>query len=837
MKPSRIIDFAANYFDFSFYSRKYNDVPLSQSGGLDHFLMQGIAEGRSPHPLIDIDFLRLSRPEISQDWLAKYLEHGWKSGWSCSPLINFPAFRRANPDWVSSGVSPLEFLCQKLSKGLHVRTGALSTELLNSQSGEKPLDILRHYVFDGLGIPVTSHADLSDHIPTMTCSNVIEDFARIQYWSQHVSLVIPIHSDHPVTRAMLDYLSNNIKNIGIDVVLVLDGCQDQAFIEYTRGLANYGFKILENPTALGFSASVNLGVSVTVPSNHLLILNADVFADLNSLANMLEALESDSKLASITSLTNFGSIASYPVVGRETRWLPVELPKLAQAFSANTGSGLLTYVPTCVGHCVLIRRKAWDMLGWFEAANFPQGYGEEVDWSIRASAEGWSHAIANRSFVWHQGSTSFGERKTALKKAAEKTLNTIHGNYFSGFQEKIKTMEEQLKELFQTVECQLIAQDEIFTHAIITHSFGGGTYEFIDRQNVLDDKTLLVFLEDESNTFRLGCGPHFFPNLVNKRFPLSELTFVLNQMKIPTIDLHTGVAFNSYAFFMKLRALDAELTIYLHDFSPFCARVNLIGGASDKPEFCGGGTASSVCQVCIEKHGSNIGTLDIKALRILVEHVFYRAAKVIVPSESAQKMWKKWDIETTVFTHPTVRKKCLTKVEDRLRQAYFTDERFNSRFVIQPEVVTSPFRVLVPGRISVAKGAALIEEVLRLNRTLGTPIEFILCGMIDRTVVSSPSGFTMEINDYQGTLPQVCIDLNIDAVWLSSICPETHCYVLDDIGVLPSKTTIVLNESLGAPLERSASLGFTDIQLVAPDSAEIMTAFLQLKARLSEMAQ
>jgi hypothetical protein len=200
-------------------------------------------------------------------------------------------------------------------------------------------------------------------------------------------------------------------------------------------------------------------------------------------------------------------------------------------------------------------------------------------------------------------------------------------------------------------------------------------------------------------------------------------------------------------------------------------------------------------------------------------------------------MWKKWDIETTVFTHPTVRKKCLTKVEDRLRQAYFTDERFNTRFVIQPEVVRSPFRVLVPGRISVAKGAALIEEVLRLNRTLGTPIEFILCGMIDRNIVSSPSGFTMEINDYQGTLPQVCTDLNIDAVWLSSIWPETHLYVLDDIGVLPSKTTIVLNESLGAPLERAASLGFTDIQLVAPDSAEIMTAFLQLKARLSEMAQ
>ena len=837
MTRSLITDFATHYFDINFYSRRYPDVAQSQSDGLNHFLRYGVLEGRSPHPLIDIDFYRLSHPEISQEWLAHYLEHGWKSGWSCSPLINFPLFRTTNPDWIGSRVSPLEFLCQKLSKGLHVQTGVLSTELLSTQVGEKPLDILSHYVVDGLGIPATGHANLSEHTAPTACSDVIDDFARIQYWSRHVSIVIPLHSDHPVTRSMLDYLSSNINKVGIDVVLILDGCQDHAFVQYTRGLAKDGIKLLENPTARGFSAAVNLGVSLTVPGNHLLILNADVFADLNALANMLEALESDSKLASITSLTNFGSIASYPIFDRETRWLPVELPKLARAFSSNTDSALLTYVPTCVEHCVLIRRKAWNMLGWFDAANFPEGYGEEVDWSIRASTEGWRHAIANRAFVWHQGSTSFGERKSALKKSGESTLITIHGNYFLGFQEEIKTAEVQLKELFQIVECQVIAQEEIFTHAIITHSFGGGTYEFIDRQNVLNDKTLLIFLEDNSDTFRLACGPHFFPNLVNKPFPLSDLPFFLNKMKIPAIDLHTGVAFNSYAFFMKLRALDAELTIYLHDFSPFCARINLVGGASDEAEFCGGGTSSSICQVCIEKHGSRIGAVDITALRILVEHVFHRAAKVIVPSESAQKMWEKWNVKTTVFSHPNLRINCMTKVEDRLRQAYLTDERFNSRFVLQPEAETSPFRVLVPGRISLAKGAVLIKEVLRLNRILGTPIEFVLCGMIDQNIIPSLTEFSLVINDYQGTLPQVCKDLNVDAVWLSSIWPETHLYVLDDIGVLPPKTTLVLNESLGAPLQRAASFGFNDIQLVEPDSMEIMNLFLQLKARLLEMAQ
>ena len=215
--------------------------------------------------------------------------------------------------------------------------------------------------------------------------------------------------------------------------------------------------------------------------------------------------------------------------------------------------------------------------------------------------------------------------------------------------------------------------------------------------------------------------------------------------------------------------------------------------------------------------------------------VFRRASKVIVPSKSAQKLWKKWEVTTSVFTHPASHKKCLVQVEDRLREAYLTDENFNVRFVDKPDIQTSSFRVLVPGRISVAKGATLIQKVLRLNRTLGTPIEFILCGDIDRTIIQSPTGFSLEINDYQGALPKVCNELNVNVVWLSSIWPETHLYVLDDIGVLPTSTTIVLNEYLGAPRERLASFGFDDVLCVAPNPEEIMKTLLRVKARTSEL--
>ena len=64
-------------------------------------------------------------------------------------------------------------------------------------------------------------------------------------------------------------------------------------------------------------------------------------------------------------------------------------------------------LPTAVGFCMFIRRRALDAIGDFDAATFGRGYGEENDWCLRASGHGWRHVLCDDAYVAHVGGLSF----------------------------------------------------------------------------------------------------------------------------------------------------------------------------------------------------------------------------------------------------------------------------------------------------------------------------------------------------------------------------------------------------------------------------------------------
>ena len=67
-----------------------------------------------------------------------------------------------------------------------------------------------------------------------------------------------------------------------------------------------------------------------------------------------------------------------------------------------------------------VRRAALTDIGLFDADTFGHGYGEENDFCVRASARGWRHLLACDTFVYHEGSVSFGANASA---AAEQGLH------------------------------------------------------------------------------------------------------------------------------------------------------------------------------------------------------------------------------------------------------------------------------------------------------------------------------------------------------------------------------------------------------------------------------
>jgi len=95
-------------------------------------------------------------------------------------------------------------------------------------------------------------------------------------------------------------------------------------------------------------------------------------------------------------------------------WLRQRRPRRATASPAVP-------IPVGVGHCLLLTHAALADVGLFDEA-FSPGYGEEVDWSLRARRRGWSHVAATDVVVWHDAGGSFGSGRQWLRKRHELRL-------------------------------------------------------------------------------------------------------------------------------------------------------------------------------------------------------------------------------------------------------------------------------------------------------------------------------------------------------------------------------------------------------------------------------
>ncbi len=66
-------------------------------------------------------------------------------------------------------------------------------------------------------------------------------------------------------------------------------------------------------------------------------------------------------------------------------------------------------VITGVGFCMYVTRRALDRCGPFDEDTFGRGYGEEVDFCLRASRLGLRHLVEDSTYVHHHGGVSFGD--------------------------------------------------------------------------------------------------------------------------------------------------------------------------------------------------------------------------------------------------------------------------------------------------------------------------------------------------------------------------------------------------------------------------------------------
>lgn len=232
-----------------------------------------------------------------------------------------------------------------------------------------------------------------------------------------VAIVVPVYRELALVRACLDSVRASLAHNRIPsrIVVVDDASPEPALSSWLDTLAASGhITLLRNACNLGFIETVNRGMRA-LPDHDVLLLNADTQVHGDWIDRLAASLYGTPDVASVTPWTNNGEISSFPVM-RQAAPAPGarELALLdATAARVRAAPGSLDVeLPSCCGFTMLIRRQVLDAIGMLDGSALVRGYGEEVDWCMRARAAGWRHLQATGVFVAHAGTVSFRAEKT-----------------------------------------------------------------------------------------------------------------------------------------------------------------------------------------------------------------------------------------------------------------------------------------------------------------------------------------------------------------------------------------------------------------------------------------
>ena len=248
-----------------------------------------------------------------------------------------------------------------------------------------------------------------------------------------ISIIIPVYN---ANREFEDCLSSIIKFTDLDtntLIIVNDKSDDADLLNYLDNLSTItNVQIINNDSNLGFVKSCNIGMRLS--KNDVILLNSDTLVTKGWLEKLQRAAYSNDKVATVTPLTNNGTIASVPNF--------VEDNSVPENYTVDSFADLIERIslnkypeiPTAVGFCMYIKRDVINEIGLFNEKLFGKGYGEENDFCLRARKAGWINILDDVTYIFHAGSTSFTNK--IRKQQVAKHLKVIERLY-PGYQKSI----------------------------------------------------------------------------------------------------------------------------------------------------------------------------------------------------------------------------------------------------------------------------------------------------------------------------------------------------------------------------------------------------------------
>lgn len=298
--------------------------------------------------------------------------------------------------------------------------------------------------------------------------------------AEPATVLIPVHDAHDDTARLLERLPQTLAP-DQPVILIDDGSRDPRTAGLLEQFAarHRAVRLLRHASNQGFVAAVATGLANVAPDHHVVLLNTDTLPPEGWLPRLLAPIAADPSIASVTPMSNTAEILSVPTPGHAPD-LTTESVDLIDRRARDLAPRDIP-LPTGIGFCMALNRRFLDRIGGFDPV-FGRGYGEEVDWCLRASAAGGRHVVQTRLFIGHRGGASFGAEEKAWRiRAASAVVEARHPGYEKSVRDWIEA---------QPVEPERIALSLVWLAAtshgrvpvFLGHMLGGGAETALRRE-------------------------------------------------------------------------------------------------------------------------------------------------------------------------------------------------------------------------------------------------------------------------------------------------------------------------------------------------------------------
>ncbi len=260
-----------------------------------------------------------------------------------------------------------------------------------------------------------------------------------------IDVVVPVYNAYASVKECLKSLSKHQQPV--EKIYLIDDCSTDVRIKplLNEFAKDNNWVVVYQDVNQGFVKTANKGLKLS--KNNTILLNSDTIVSDNWLMGFKDCLTNNKDIATATAWSNNAEICSFPEFLRNNP-IPADIDIFSRKLYDNY---LPVYpeIPTAVGFCMLITQQAKQVVGYLDEEQFGHGYGEENDYSLRATRAGLRNVICDNVYVAHVGNQSFSDLGIKPDESSMKRLLEKHPKYLELIQDFIS--KDPLAEVRKTI--------------------------------------------------------------------------------------------------------------------------------------------------------------------------------------------------------------------------------------------------------------------------------------------------------------------------------------------------------------------------------------------------